>query len=292
MKLNTILGGNMICIEKGVQPRSQYFFFNPAPMLEEYYYYVTVMGQFLCHEGYSIKRGGGRSPIVFYITEGTLSFTYEGKHYIAQKDDIVLMNCHKPHEYHCNSSCEFMFFHFDGNNSYQITDHLIKQNQGIIFRLETSLKIFQILLQATTRLYAADYLTDMELSMLVYNVLCYIQTMNDVLPVAASPTSNTMASVIKYIKNNINKPHTLESLASQVNLSKYYFAHLFKDETGVSPIEYVAQLRIDLAKTILKTSDRTISDIGLSLGYSSPCSFINAFNLRAGMSPSRFRRES
>ena len=67
--------------------------------------------------------------------------------------------------------------------------------------------------------------------------------------------------------------------------------HLFKEETGISPIEYVAMTKINYAKNILKTTENSITEIADLLGYSSDASFINAFKKRAGISPARFRRE-
>jgi AraC-like DNA-binding protein len=116
-----------------------------------------------------------------------------------------------------------------------------------------------------------------------------MQSFNEILPVAASPVSNTMSDIITYIKCNIGETFTLDSLAEQVHLSKFYFSHLFKEETGLTPMEFIATTRINLAKTILKTTSRTISDIASSLGYSSSASFINAFTKRAGVSPKKFR---
>jgi AraC-like DNA-binding protein len=92
-----------------------------------------------------------------------------------------------------------------------------------------------------------------------------------------------------YIKSHINEKITLDKLSSNICLSKYYFAHIFKQETGITPMKYLSETRINLARTMLKTTERSISDISMDLGYSSSSSFINAFTADIGMSPSKYR---
>ena len=80
-------------------------------------------------------------------------------------------------------------------------------------------------------------------------------------------------------------------MAKEAALSKYHFSRIFKKETGFSPLEYVFNTKINLAKTILITTNRKIADIALDLGFSSESSFINAFKSRTGFSPNGFRKK-
>ena len=94
---------------------------------------------------------------------------------------------------------------------------------------------------------------------------------------------------VNYIRENIYEQITLDDLANAAAISKFHFSRLFKEETGLTPLEYVVQTKINLAKTILSTTNRTIADIAMDLGFSSESSFINAFKKRTGISPNRFR---
>lgn len=279
----------MICTEKGTISDTQYFFINPSEIFVRNYYYMLVCGHFYCRDGYSIQREGGVVPIVIYIVEGELQLTYENKSYTASRGEIILIDCNKPHKYYCNSTCEYLFFHFDGCNSHQLIDHLIIQNGGAVFRLESGRKIYEIMNSIIAKLYFDQFPTDIECSCAVYDTLCSMQSFNEILPVSSSPISNAMSDIITYIKNNIGEALTLDTLANKVNLSKFYFSHLFKEETGLSPMEFVLKTRMNLAKVILKTTRGTISEIAINLGYSSSASFINAFTAKVGISPNKFR---
>lgn len=279
----------MICTEKGTISDTQYFFINPSDIFIRNYYYMLVCGHFYCRNGYNIQREGGVVPIIMFIVDGEMQLTYENIAYTASKGEIILIDCSKPHRYYCNSSCEYLFFHFDGCSSRQIIEHLLSQNGGAVFKLESSRKIYDIMNSIITKLYFDQFPSDIECSCAVYDTICSMQSFNEILPVSSSPVSNAMSEIITYIKNNIGESFTLDALASRVNLSKFYFSHLFKEETGLTPMEFISRTRINLAKIILKTTRGTVSEIAINLGYSSSASFINAFTARAGISPNKFR---
>lgn len=282
----------MICQEKGTGNNSVYYFFSPSEMFCEYYTYMLLCGHFYCDSDYRIVREGNTSPLFMYLLSGELHIRYQNRLHIAKQGEIVLLDCNQPHSYYCCSSCEFMFFHYDGPNTVSLTNHLISQNQAPVFKLSNHLDIKKALYELLQCLNANGHPTDIGLSCIAYNILCQIQSFNYVTQNAPSAISDTVAAIIEYMKINIQEPMSLDILASHVNISPSYLSHLFRAETGCSPMEYLARLKINLAKTILKSTARTVSDIGLSLGYSSSASFINAFTSRVGVSPKRYRNSS
>lgn len=279
----------MIWKEKGVLQNSNMCFFNPSDIIRKYYCYMLSCGHFKCDSEYSVRRDGNRSPIFFYIISGTLSINSFNKHYEAKTDEIVIINCYYPHHYYCDGNCEFLFFHFDGKEVQTIVNHLIEQNKSPVFRLNNAAEIYEVIKEPILRLCYQEQITDLFLSSLVYSALCSVQSFNETLPVTASYSSDTITRVIEYMKANIGQQLTLKSLAEQVNLSPYYLAHLFKTETGISPIAYLNNLKINYAKLILRNTNMTISELADTLGYSSPSSFINAFKARRSLSPQKYR---
>lgn len=280
----------MKCYEKGTINDSVYYFFSPSEMFCEYYTYMLLCGHFYCDAAYKIVREGNTSPLFIYMISGELHIRYQGQLYLAGEGDIVLLNCYHPHCYYCDSSCEFLFFHYNGASALTITDHLISQNQKPVFKLTNHLAIKDRLLRLFGALSQDSHPTDIDLSCTVYDTLCQIQAFNYVTTAAPSPISDTVAEVISYMKINIQEPMSLSTLASHVNISPSYLSHQFREETGCPPMEYLARLKINLAKTILRSTTRTVADIAVSLGYSSAAGFINAFTSRVGISPGQFRR--
>lgn len=281
----------MICKERGVLQKSQYFFFSPSEEFLKYNYGVVNCGHFYCHFGYRREREGNAYPLFIYIVNGTLHLEHLGRHEIATAGEILLVDCSKPHVYYVDQECEFYYFHFAGRLAYDITRELISNNQGALFSMQNSDKIKELMDHAISPLFYEQPVSDVMLSCMAYQCLCMLQASNDVFTTEEASKNNLLASTMTYIREHLDHKFTLEELSKQVNLSPYYFAHLFKEEAGIAPMEYVALTKINYAKNILKTTENSITEIAMILGYSSDASFINAFKKRTGISPARFRKE-
>jgi AraC-like DNA-binding protein len=78
-------------------------------------------------------------------------------------------------------------------------------------------------------------------------------------------------------------------LAKEVAMSRTSFATRFKSTAGVPPLTYLQNLRMRFAEHELREGPMSVSELGLSLGYSSESAFSNAFKRATGMSPKRYR---
>ncbi|MDT7603799.1 MAG: AraC family transcriptional regulator [Acidobacteriota bacterium] len=81
----------------------------------------------------------------------------------------------------------------------------------------------------------------------------------------------------------------LEELAAAAYLSPFHFARLFKKVAGASPHAYLAALRIERAKSLLATTDLSITETATRVGYSSSSHFAKAFRQATGLTPRGFR---
>lgn len=252
---------------------------------------MVSCGYFQCDENYKIVDKGTRPPLFFYIINGSLDIEYEGSHYTAHANDVVLINCFRPQLYYCTESTEFMFFHYDGKDASSLTDYLIEQNGSPVFTLANAKDIYFNINEPIMHLCYQDQVSEATLSSMVYSTLCKIQERNSISSATVNSDQNVSAEVIRYINNNIHKQFTVQELADHVNLSPYYFSRLFKKEVGHAPLDYVSLTKINYAKMMLRTTTLSITEIAESLGYSSSASFINAFKLRRGISPKKYRNE-
>ena len=79
-------------------------------------------------------------------------------------------------------------------------------------------------------------------------------------------------------------------LAGLAHLNKYYLAHAFQREFGVSPINYLISRRIEESRFLLRETDHSISQIAQILGFSSLSYFSQTFRRLEGVSPVEYRR--
>lgn len=80
-----------------------------------------------------------------------------------------------------------------------------------------------------------------------------------------------------------------QQLAALSGLSVSRFSHLFQEQVGQSPQEFVEFLRIDKAKDLLETTPRSIQSVAAEVGFEDPLYFSRRFKLRTGLTPRTYR---
>ena len=102
--------------------------------------------------------------------------------------------------------------------------------------------------------------------------------------------SETISQVCRFIQQNIHDELSLESLASQWNLSLSHFKYRFKKETGIPPADYIVRQKIAMAKELLAGGCK-VHDVAYRLAFSSPSYFATVFKRYSGKTPTRYTRE-
>jgi AraC family transcriptional regulator len=82
---------------------------------------------------------------------------------------------------------------------------------------------------------------------------------------------------------------SLESLAELAELSPFHFSRVFKQTTGMSPLQFVTRERITRAQQLIRETKRTLIEIGLDVGYKNPSHFAQVFRRVVGVTPTEFR---
>lgn len=109
---------------------------------------------------------------------------------------------------------------------------------------------------------------------------------------SAPATANSQcAAVRRYIDAHFKESLTLDDLADLAHINKYYLAHTFKEEYGVSPIRYQLERRIEEGCYLLQQTDLSLAQISRILGFSSSSYFSQAFRSSKGISPSEYRKQ-
>lgn len=104
------------------------------------------------------------------------------------------------------------------------------------------------------------------------------------------PANRQCASVRDYIDQHYKENLTLDALAEKASINKYYMAHAFKQEYGISPINYLIACRIREGKRLLAETDFSLSQIAAVLGFSSSSYFSQRFRNAERMSPTEYRK--
>jgi len=97
-------------------------------------------------------------------------------------------------------------------------------------------------------------------------------------------------AAIACMHERFGDPLTVTDIARNASLGRFHFSRLFKEETGVSPGEFLDAVRVGEARKLIDATSMSITEISRAVGYTSPDSFADSFTALVGLSPGRFRR--
>ncbi len=101
---------------------------------------------------------------------------------------------------------------------------------------------------------------------------------------------DVIMSVQNYLDKNYARDINLDLLAKTFSISKYHMSREFKRCIGKSPIDYLIDVRINRAKTLLYDTNRPVAEICQLVGIPNPNHFLYLFKEREGVTPSAFRK--
>jgi AraC family transcriptional regulator len=96
--------------------------------------------------------------------------------------------------------------------------------------------------------------------------------------------------VADYIEEHLEEEISLQELADIAQLSRYHFARAFKQSFGIPPHRYHMSRRMERAKTLLEAPARSVTEVGMMLGFAETSSFTTSFRRSVGLTPSDYRR--
>ena len=124
---------------------------------------------------------------------------------------------------------------------------------------------------------------------LVSALLVLVMRLIRINPEDEAALSQECQKIKEYLDQNFTSPITLDSLSETVYISKHYLSHLFKEQTGISPIKYLTLKRMEKACELLSETELPVSEVSKAVGYENPLYFSQVFKRIYGISPVKYR---
>ena len=103
-------------------------------------------------------------------------------------------------------------------------------------------------------------------------------------------SNNRLAYVIEFINKNLQDNITIKALSQKAYMSEPHFFRCFKQQFGITPVDYINEQRIKNAQMMLLAADRTITEICFSCGFNNLNYFLKLFKRYTGLTPVQYRK--
>lgn len=142
------------------------------------------------------------------------------------------------------------------------------------------------------RLYSSSKMNEAMLINLYLQGVLYHMSKGNILDVtkAVSHNDEIIQKAVELINQNIkNRKYSVFELAEELNISTSYLTRLFKQKLGITPLKYMNEIKIAIAKGLLLNTSTSIKEISSQLYFSDPLYFSRIFSQFEGVSPRQYR---
>lgn len=221
----------------------------------------------------------GCYELVYYVT-GTGTMRLDGTTLRYAPGSLTLTKPNYMHDERHEQPTEVIYFGFHYDDLPAELPHGLYRDAdgGEIFGLIAKMK--EELLSRKPH-YAA--LSDL----LLNEIILLLARQTQAAPAVHRPEKLVYAR--RFIDENCTQPINLHTLAEISGYSDDHFRHLFKEQTGLSPLNYILHKRLAKARQRLLHTDASVSVIGLDCGFSTTSQFIELFKRVHGKTPLQYR---
>ncbi len=228
--------------------------------------------------------------VLLYIHKGALNYQHDGHQGEMKKRDLVILNPHQTIEIEPVRKIEWIQIRLTGilfTSSLEINS----ANQLFIIS-DTSQTLKQYLDLALIEKNQRFRGSEIILKKLLECVMVHILRHNElsIKDSSIQVKHNEIETIQQYIRDNYSQKLSLDDLSELVSINKYYLIRLFKQQTGLSPIDYLIHVRLAEAEKLLAHSNVTISKISDMVGFHSPSHFSKTFKESNHCTPSIYRK--
>lgn len=230
--------------------------------------------------------------LIQYTLKGEGTIKIDNIFYTLKPNDAFLIDIPSNSRYYLpkhSSFWEFIYLEF----SYECLPFMRKiyQNNGPILKINISEKLIKQLFDIYTKALHNQIKTFFENTRIAYDLWINLTEY-------ALNLSTAKMSKIDYVKRYIDQNYyknelTLDLIADNIGISKYYMCKEFHKKYGISPGKYLREIRISNACRLLTTNDNyTLQKIAQSVGYSNDNYFGKVFKAEKGISPAKYKKKS
>lgn len=263
----------------------------PSPFTKENFFYIQEAGYLKSLKPHLSRRSGLRSFLFLIVLSGSGEITYDASTIPAHPGDCFFLDCMGEYT-HISSEedpWELLWIHFYGPQADAYYTYFREQHNWH-FRSAHLTELTGAIQNVITFHEAKNDDTDLMTAQQIVNILTAICTESAAKEKPDSALNDKLHSIRHYLDEHYTEELSLDWLAEQFFISKYYLSREFKKEFGTTIIQYILAKKITNAKELLRYSNASIEEIAQLCGIDDASYFNKIFKKMEGCTASEYRK--
>lgn len=226
---------------------------------------------------------------LMYVTSGRLLVKINGKEVFAEAGDVILFPPQYRYRYSFagGGTLSYYFVHFSGSYTEELLKQLSLSDLPGVWHVGHSEKAVGVFAALFDAFAEGDPLRDLRAAVSLEQILIALSSER-----FRSEREAPLGRSLSYIKAFYTRSIRIPELAASEGLSVSRYNTLFKQQTGMSPIRYITQLRMKHAASLLLATDLDVRTVGEIVGYEDNHFFSKVFKKQMGCSPLTYRKSA
>lgn len=255
--------------------------------------FVRGIGKNLC-ERHMMRPKGSMFYQVFFCTQGEGRLIFGGKTYSVMPNTAFLIPKNMAHEYYATAATwDTHWLVLDGSGVEDIMKNL-GFSDGTVFEVSDITELLTRFNKIHSALENDRFYGNYMASAYAYEYLLEFfrySKRSEKRDDSQTSLNSSVSAAVDYIEQHYAQNIRLEDLCEQADVSKQHLCRLFRQNLQMRPMEYVTKVRIQHAKRLLLTTEKSVKDIGEQVGFTDNSYFAMLFNRHELMSPTEYRRQ-
>nr|WP_243429203.1 helix-turn-helix domain-containing protein [Defluviitalea raffinosedens] len=259
--------------------------------------YLVHCGQQKCPPGYTYDHKIPNEHHLHFVLDGKGVLIVHNKVHHIKKDDIFIIPKGVPIQYFADSEdpWEYIWVTFDGTvaSNYFSYAGLSDSNPVITSAIPT--KVYLPLVQKILDANELTYANEIKRVGYLFEILGILIEAQSALNRNKNQYDYSSDAYIDYAMQyiSLNYDHIkVSDIAKYIGINRSYLTHIFKKNLNISPQKYLLNYRLKKAAELIRTTNMSIQDIAVKVGYENPLTFSKMFKQVYGVSPKHYRYQN